>query len=71
MSASDIIVIDVSAGTGDPVFATDAAFKSSADSRRVEMLSFMSKLGVAQMRTQLSDSNNKVYRILVTLAKAS
>ena len=60
-------VLDISNGIDatNPVFSADAVFAAAAHVRRDEMIAFMTKLGVSQMRTQLLDSQGTLYRLLV------
>jgi hypothetical protein len=64
-----IPIIDISAAVDntDPLFSTDVAFYDATLKRREEMMAFMIKLGISQMRTQIQNSQGTWYRLLVHL----
>ena len=64
-------IIDITNGVDldDVIFTADPQLYAAAVARYAEMIAFMTKLGIYQMRTQVVDSQGVVYKLLVSKPK--
>lgn len=64
-------IIDITNGVDldDVAFTADPQLYAAAVARYAEMIAFMTKLGIYQMRTQVVDSQGVVYKLLVSKPK--
>ena len=64
-------IIDITNGVDldDVIFTADPQLYAAAVARYAEMIAFMTKLRIYQMRTQVVDSQGVVYKLLVSKPK--